>query len=177
MVFLRDQGWDIDIAAHVRRGGVVLGICGGYQILGRTVSDPDGIEGPPSQVPGLNLLDVETLLTADKTLAEVSGTETQTGAPVTGYEMHVGKTHGPGIGRPMLDLLGRFDGAVSPDGRVSGCYVHGLFASDAFRTEFLQRLRPDARAEIAYEASIDRVLDDLADHLESYLDIEGMISA
>ena len=177
LVFLRDQGWDIDIAAHVRRGGVVLGICGGYQILGRTVSDPDGIEGPPSQVPGLNLLDVETLLTADKTLAEVSGTETQTGAPVTGYEMHVGKTHGPGIGRPMLDLLGRFDGAVSPDGRVSGCYVHGLFASDTFRTEFLQRLRPDVRAEIAYEAGIDRVLDDLADHLESYLDIEGMISA
>lgn len=177
LVFLRDQGWDTDITAHVRRGGAVLGICGGYQILGRTVSDPDGIEGPPGQVPGLNLLDVETLLTADKTLAEVFGTETQSGAPVTGYEMHVGKTHGPGTGRPMLDLLGRFDGAVSPDGRVSGCYVHGLFASDAFRTEFLQRLRPGARAELAYEAGIDRALDDLADHLESYLDIEGMISA
>ncbi len=95
LAFVRDQGWDIDIAAHVRRGGAVLGICGGYQMLGRIVSDPDGIEGPPGESFGLGLLDIDTVLTTDKKLVEVSGNETQTGAAVSGYEMHVGESHGP----------------------------------------------------------------------------------
>ena len=175
LTFIRDQGWDIDIAAHVRRGGVVLGICGGYQMLGRTVSDPDGIEGPPGEAFGLGMLDIDTVQTADKTLVEISGTETQTGTVVTGYEMHVGETRGPDTDRPMLDLSGGSDGAISADGRVMGCYVHGLFGSDAFRTAFLQRLRPGARAALNYEAGVDDALDALADHLEAHLDIECMI--
>ena len=141
LAFVRDQGWDIDIAAHVRRGGAVLQSAAvircwaGPWLTGR-------IEGPAAAAAGLGLLDVETVLTSNKKLGEVSGRETHTGAAVAGYEMHVGDTDGPGAAVPMLDLSGQADGAVSPDGQVMGCYVHGLFSSDAFRTAFLQRLRP-----------------------------------
>ena len=180
LAFIRAQGWDIDITAHVRRGGAVLGICGGYQMLGRTVADPEGIEGPAAEAPGLGLLDVATTLTAAKKLVEVSVTERQTSAPVSGYEMHVGVTSGPDTARPMLDLSSgadgvMADGAMSRDGRISGCYVHGLFSSDSYRTTFLQRLRPAVREAMAYEAGIDATLDKLADHLEEHLDLEAMI--
>ena len=175
LTFIRAQGWDIDIAAHVRRGGAVLGICGGYQILGKSVSDPDGIEGPPAEAAGLGLLDIETRLTVAKKLVEVTGSETGSGLAVTGYEMHVGVTTGPDTARPMLTLSTGADGAMAAGAAVSGCYLHGLFSSDAFRTAYLQRLRPGAREALAYEAGIDATLDSLADHLEAHLDLDGMI--
>jgi adenosylcobyric acid synthase len=175
LAFIRSQGWDIDIAAHVRRGGAVLGICGGYQMLGKTVSDPEGIEGPPAEAPGLGLLDISTTLIAAKTLVEVSGREGLSDLPVAGYEMHVGVTTGPDTARPMLNLATGMDGAIAADGRVSGCYVHGLFSSDAFRAAYLQRIRPGSRAALAYEAGIDATLDALADHLEAHLDLAAMI--
>ena len=175
LVFIRAQGWDIDIAAHVRRGGAVLGICGGYQMLGKTVSDPEGIEGPPAEARGLGLLDISTTLIAAKTLVEVSGREWLSDLPVAGYEMHVGVTTGPDTARPMLNLATGMDGAIAADGRVSGCYVHGLFSSDAFRAAYLQRIRPGSRAALAYEAGIDATLDALADHLEAHLDLAAMI--
>ncbi len=132
----RAEGWDIDLAAHVRRGGRVLGLCGGFQMLGREISDPDGIEGPPQTVPGLGYLDFATALTGGKTLRRVSGTAC--GAPFEGYEMHVGETEGEGLSRPFLHFEdGRPEGAISADGRVAGCYVHGIFASDAFRHAWL----------------------------------------
>ena len=174
---LRAEGWGVDIAAHVRRGGAVLGLCGGYQMLGTTISDPQGIEGPAGHAPGLGLLDVETELTGDKTLTEAVGTDLDTGAPVRGYEMHVGKTSGPGLARPMIQLADGVDGAVSADGKVMGCYLHGLFASDPFRHAFLGRLRARASSGLAYEAEVERVLDDLADHLETHLDVDGLLAA
>ena len=132
----RAEGWDIDLAAHVRRGGRVLGLCGGFQMLGREISDPDGIEGPPQTVPGLGYLDFATALTGGKTLRRVSGTAC--GAPFEGYEMHVGETEGEALSRPFLHFEdGRPEGAISADGRVAGCYVHGIFASDAFRHAWL----------------------------------------
>ena len=175
LAFIRAQGWDIDIAAHVRRGGAVLGICGGYQMLGKSVADPDGIEGPPAEAVGLGLLDIETRMTAAKKLVEVSGAEAGSGQAVTGYEMHVGVTTGPDTARPMLILSTGADGAMAADAPVAGCYVHGLFSSDAFRTAYLQRLRPGAREALAYEAGIDATLDALAEHLEAHLDLDGMI--
>ena len=175
MRFLRSQGWDVDLHAHLRRGGWLLGLCGGYQMLGRTIRDPDGIEGEPGEEPGLGVLDLDTELTGAKRLAEVSGTERLTGRPVRGYEMHVGLTSGPSRSSPMLDLNGRSDGAVSPDGKVMGCYLHGLFASDAFRAAFLERLGVRATSGLAYERQIDSTLDALAGHLESSLDLDAII--
>ena len=175
MRFLRSQGWDVDLHAHLRRGGWLLGLCGGYQMLGRTIRDPDGIEGEPGEEPGLGVLDLDTELTGAKRLAEVSGTERLTGQPVRGYEMHMGRTSGPSRSSPMLDLNGRSDGAVSPDGKVMGCYLHGLFASDAFRAAFLERLGVRATSGLAYERQIDSTLDALAGHLESSLDLDAII--
>jgi adenosylcobyric acid synthase len=172
---LRAEGWDIDIAAHLRRGGHVIGLCGGYQMLGARIRDPSGIEGPPADVSGLGLLDIETELTADKTLIEAAGVELSTGAPVRGYEMHVGRTEGPSLVRPMLRLGAHEDGAVSPDGRVFGCYLHGLFASDDFRRAFLARLRPGRASHLAYDAQMERTLDALADHLEAHLDLDRLL--
>ena len=134
----RRNGWDIDLAAHVRRGGRVLGLCGGYQMLGTRVVDPDGIEGHPAQRAGLGLLDVQTELTREKTLVEVSGVSLADGVPFRGYEMHIGRTIGPDCARPLLRFAdGRVDGAVSADGRVRGTYVHGLFADDRQRAALL----------------------------------------
>ncbi|RBP13169.1 CobB/CobQ-like glutamine amidotransferase-like protein [Roseiarcus fermentans] len=135
---LREEGWDIDILAHVRQGGKVLGICGGYQMLGRTVRDPDGIEGPTCVAPGLGLLEVETVLAGDKTLRRCAGVCVPEEAPFAGYEIHVGQTFGPDAERPLLRFDdGRPDGAVGRGGRVRGCYVHGLFNDDRQRRVWL----------------------------------------
>jgi len=172
---LRAEGWDIDIRAHVRRGGRVLGLCGGYQMLGTSISDPHGIEGPARRVEGLGLLDVETTLGPEKRLANVEGTLRASGAPFSGYEMHVGETTGADLERPFLTFSdGRNDGAISQDGRVAGCYVHGLFSSDAARAAFLSELGVRAAGE-SYEATVDRVLDRLADHLAKHIDIEQLL--
>jgi len=165
----RAEGWDVDLAAHLRRGGRVLGICGGYQMLGRQVHDPDGIEGPAGSLPGLGLLDVETVLAPQKRLALTEGRHIATGAELRGYEIHLGRTEGPDCARPFLEIAGTPDGAVSPDGRVAGCYLHGLFASDAFRAAWLGTA-PGA----AYEAGVEAALDALADHLEAAMDLDGL---
>ena len=175
LAFLRAQGWDVDLAAHWRRGGRVLGICGGYQMLGRRVADPQGIEGAPGEAPGLGLLDVETVLSGPKVLTEAAGVETATGASVAGYEMHMGRTDGADCARPMLRLDGgAADGAVSDDGRVAGCYLHGLFGSDAFRSAFLKGLGGQGNG-LAYEAVVERSLDAIADRLEACVDVDGLL--
>jgi adenosylcobyric acid synthase len=176
LAFLRDQGWDIDILAHRRRGGRILGLCAGYQMLGREVADPQGIEGRAGAAPGLGLLDVATELTPAKTLRKVAGTHLATGAPVHGYEMHIGRTDGPDRARAALLLMGQGeDGARSVDGRVEGCYVHGLFAADAFRRRFLADLRPGRTSTVAYEQSIEEVLDRWAEHVARAVDTDRLL--
>jgi adenosylcobyric acid synthase len=171
----RAEGWDIDILAHVRRGGRVLGLCGGYQMLGKSIADPAGIEGSPGSAAGLGLLDVETVLGTEKTLREVEGIEVTTGQPVRGYEMHVGATTGPATARPMLRFCDGTAGARSVDGRVAGCYLHGLFASDAFRRAFIAGLGGDGDAGLAYETRIETTLDALAAHIERHLDVAALL--
>jgi adenosylcobyric acid synthase len=172
---LHAEGWDIDILAHRRRGGAVLGLCAGYQMLGRRVADPAGIEGAAGEAAGLGLLEVETVLTAEKRLAEVEGVALATGAPVRGYEMHVGRTSGPGTARPMLRLGEQLDGAVSADGRVMGCHLHGIFAGDAFRGAFLRSLGAMADATLIYDERVESALDALADHCEAHLDMAALL--
>ncbi|HVI91871.1 MAG TPA: cobyric acid synthase [Dongiaceae bacterium] len=171
-----EAGWDIDLKAHLRRGGSVLGLCGGFQMLGTRLDDPEGSEGPAGSVDGLGLLDVTTRLGGAKTLTEVSGHERETGVAIRGYEMHIGVTAGGGCDRPMLDLGGRPDGACSADGRVMGCYVHGVFASDAFRHAFLNRLKTRSASGLAYEQLVDALLDRLADHLSQHVDLDRLLS-
>ena len=175
LAFLRAQGWDVDILAHRRRGGHVLGICGGYQILGVALSDPDGVDGAAGEVEGLGLLEVETRLAGDKTLEEVSGNHLATSLGVRGFEMHVGQTTGADCARPMLDLGGRADGAVSTDGKVAGCYVHGLFAADDFRHAFLAALRARPDHGVAYEVTVEAALDELAEAMELHADLDKML--
>ena len=174
LAFLRAQGWDIDLAAHRRRGGRVLGICGGYQMLGRSIADPEGIEGAPGTSAGLGLLDVETVMLPDKHLSRVTGRHIATGAPVAGYEIHVGRTEGPDRARPVLELAGRAEGAESADGRVAGVYLHGLFGADTYRAAFLRQLGA-ATSAMSYEAGVDAVLDRLAEHLEAHLDLDRLL--
>lgn len=173
--FLRQQGWDIDIAAHVRRGGHVLGLCGGYQMLGRTIADPNGIEVPAGTTSGLGLLDVETTMIPDKTLTQVQAKHIASNCDVTGYEIHIGRTDGPDRARPMLEINGRPEGAMSVDGRIMGSYVHGIFSSDDFRTWFLEGLGARARPSL-YEKGIDAILDMLAEHLETHVDVDGLLT-
>ena len=177
LAFFRAQGWDLDLTAHLRRGGWVLGLCGGYQMLGTRIADPRGIEGEPGAAEGLGWLDVETTLTARKTLVTASGQDVTSGETVRGYEMHVGDTAGPGRARPMLSLNGRPEGAIAADGRVMGCYLHGLFAADGFRRDFLGRIRRRADSGLAYEAQVEATLDGLAAHLEAALDLDALLAA
>jgi adenosylcobyric acid synthase len=174
LAFLRTQGWDIDIKAHVRRGGHVLGLCGGYQMLGRTIADPEGIEGPAATVEGLGLLDIVTVMSADKSTRLVQGIHSATGTPVEGYEIHLGRSEGRDCERPVVMIDERPDGASTADGRVQGTYVHGLFTGDAFRKAWLAHL--GIASSLAYVTQIESALDGLADHLEAHLDIDAILS-
>ncbi len=167
--FVRSQGWEVDILAHHRRGGTVLGICGGYQMLGTLVRDPEGIEGPAGETRGLGLLDFATELGGDKTLVEVTGREQTSGETVRGFHMHVGRSSGPALDRPMVMIDGEAEGAVSLDGRVLGCYLHGLFAADGFRAAFLGRLAGRQVSDMAYDDQVEAALDDLADHVAAHV--------
>lgn len=173
LAFLRAQGWDVDIAAHLRRGGHLLGICGGYQMLGCEIRDPEGLESAaPTTVQGLGYLDTVTTMAREKTLTRFRRT-TADGIPIEGYEIHIGRTEGPGTANPMLVLDGRPEGAVGTDGRVGGCYVHGLFTGDAYRARFLSRFREGGQAAngLRYGEQVDRVLNELADRLADELDV------
>jgi len=174
--FFRQQGWGTDLATHVRRGGHVIGLCGGYQMLGRSVADPDGVEGQPGAVDGLDLLDVSTILQADKITRPVTGIHPDTATAVAGYEIHVGRTEGQGTARPWLEIAGQPSGAVSPDGRIVGSYVHGVFASDDFRGAYLAGLRPGRQASgLQYVDRVDDALNAWANQLEAELDLDRML--
>jgi adenosylcobyric acid synthase len=172
---LRAEGWHVDLATHHRRGGAVLGLCGGYQMLGKMIHDPLGLEGRPGSFPGLALLDVETTLVPSKTLTRVQARHVKSGTTVSGYEIHLGRTTGPDCDRPFTLIGDAPDGAQSRDGRVTGTYLHGLFSDDAFRRHFLESLGAEAGA-LAFEATLEDTLDELARHLARHLDIERLLA-
>lgn len=169
LVALRSEGWDRDIVDHARRGGRVIGICGGYQMLGRTIRDPDGIEGDIREVEGLGLLDVETVMAPEKRLANANARSLAYDVGLAGYEIHLGRTQGPDHGRPYVSIEGRPDGAMSPDGQIAGTYLHRLFDSEAFRAALLARFGIEGGAS-DYRQGVDQALDGVAEELEAHLD-------
>ncbi len=171
---LRAADWDIDILAHRRRGGIVLGLCGGYQMLGQTIADPEGVEGLAGTVDGLGLLEINTVLGGEKTTVPVSGKHEESGTTVSGYEIHLGRSDGPDCTRPFLRIDTLPEGATSIDGRVAGTYVHGLFASDNFRRAYLAKL--GGRSVARYEVGVEAALDGLAAHLAAHLDLDAILA-
>ncbi len=172
--FFRSQGWDIDLFAHHRRGGRILGLCGGYQMLGKRISDLQGIEGPPQSVEGLGLIDVETEMHPQKTVAMRDARYLPTGDLISGYEIHLGTTKGPDSVRAWVEVDGREEGAASQDGLVRGCYLHGLFVGDGFRSSFLKEFA--VSSEINYSQEVDLVLDELAAQMEVELDLDLILA-
>jgi adenosylcobyric acid synthase len=172
---LHAQGWADDIHAHHRLGGRVIGLCGGYQMLGRRVLDPHGIEGPIREAEGLGLLDVETVLEPEKTVRNVAARSVVHDEVLTGYEIHLGRTVGPDTLRPAVTIDGRPDGAVSPDGRVWGTYLHGIFGADAFRARLLADLGVQGAAG-GYMAGVETALDAIAGQLERHLDLDALLA-
>ncbi|MGR3572078.1 cobyric acid synthase [Brevirhabdus sp.] len=175
LAFLRAQGWDIDLRAHLRRGGHLLGLCGGYQMLGRLIDDPDGLEGGAGTLDGLGLLDVSTRMQPQKRLTQVQARHCATGAGVAGYEIHIGHTEGADCARPFCTVDGTPEGATSADGRVAGTYLHGLFNDDGFRAAWLRNLGA-APGQASYGATVEATLDALADHLERHMDLDALLA-
>jgi adenosylcobyric acid synthase len=176
LIDFRRNGWDRDLAAHRRRGGHVVGICGGYQMLGRVVRDPLGIEGKVTETDGLGLLDVETVMEPEKTVRNVTARSVAFDTPLSGYEIHLGSTTGPDCLRPTAVINSVEDGATSADGKVFGTYMHGLFGANAFRQKFLESLGVKGGG-VDYRAEVERALDELAAHLEKHLDCDAIFAA
>jgi adenosylcobyric acid synthase len=174
--FFRQEGWDIDILAHHRRGGAVLGICGGYQMLGRSIDDPEGIEGDAGHSTGLGLLQVDTVLAGSKQLRVEAAIHAASQQPLGGYHMHMGVSEGPDRDRPFALVDSVPEGAVNRDGSVAGTYLHGLFAADGFRAAFLAGIGATRTGKLAYEQSIENALDALAAHLEDHLDLDALLA-
>ncbi|MEM1139587.1 MAG: cobyric acid synthase, partial [Pseudomonadota bacterium] len=180
LAFLREQGWDHDIIAHARGGGRVLGICGGYQMLGRRIDDPYGVDGAPGTADGLGLLDVETRMTTEKRVAPVSGVCARTGEAISGYEIHMGRTTGQDTSRPFAHIgkgvaAKGADGATSANGKVQGTYFHGVFTNDGFRRAWLADAGAQTDPSLNYGAEVERALDALADGLEAAVDIDALL--
>lgn len=176
LAFLRAQGWDHDIMAHARAGGRVLGICGGYQMLGQRISDPHGVDGAPGEAKGLGLLEVDTVMTKDKCVALVRGIYARSGEAISGYEIHMGETGGPDTARPFAQIDGEPDGAISADGLIQGSYLHGAFTSDTFRRAWLADAGAKADPQLTYGAEVDRALDALAAGVEQAVDIDALFA-
>jgi adenosylcobyric acid synthase len=175
LAFLKQQGWDEDIRAHVRRGGHVLGICGGYQMLGRTVVDESGIEGEAGTATGIGLLDIDTHMTADKRLTTVTATHVPSGRSFSAYEIHIGQSNGADRARPFAKVQGQDEGAISADGRVAGSYLHGMFRDDGFRRAWLGSFGAES-SSASYSDTVEQTLDALADHLETHLDVTALLA-
>lgn len=170
-----DCGWSEDVCRHARRGGRVIGLCGGFQMLGKTIRDPQGSEGGRTEIAGLGLLDIETVMQETKTVRNVAGYAPAFDETVSGYEIHLGLTSGPDCAQAPVVIEGRPDGASSPDGRIWGTYLHGIFSAGGFRRKFLQMLGGDSDGR-AHHEKIDEALDSIAETLEETLDMDGIFA-
>lgn len=175
LAFLRQQGWDHDLIAHARTGGRILGICGGLQMLGVTVTDSCGSDGSPGSTEGLGLLDLHTTMHTDKTLARRKARCALTGATIEAYEIHQGVSSGSDAARPMAWIDDRPEGHRSACGRIEGTYLHGLFSNDDYRRQWLQRAGASTVSTLAYEHRVELALDRIADGLAEHVDFEALL--
>ena len=177
LLMLRNQGWHHDILAAWRTGAHIVGLCGGFQMLGKRIEDADAADGLAGSADGLGLFDMTTTMTLEKVVRPMSGTTLAHGDHVTGYEIHTGRSHGPALSRPFSELDdGSCDGAIAGGGRLIGTYLHGVFASDAFRSRWLERLCSGRSSTLDYEDSVESALDELADGLEMALDVDALLA-
>lgn len=176
LAFIKAQGWYHDLHAHARQGGVIMGLCGGYQMLGRMIHDPEGLDGEAGSVEGLGLLDVETVMQGPKTVRLAHGVVRGLNRVVEGYEIHSGKTTGPDTTRPFIDLEHGPDGALRADGRIGGTYMHGLFSANGFRSAWLHNLGASSTGGLDYRAGVEAALDSLADEMEAHLDSDALLA-
>ena len=172
---LRENGWERPIKSFAEQGGQVLGICGGYQMLGKAIRDPLRLESNVEHTVGLGLLDVETVMRPKKHTKNSNPRSVEFGCQLAGYEIHTGETIGPDCERPMVDFGSYTDGAMSLSGNVRGCYLHGLFNADEFRAAFLRQLGTESDGT-SFTESIDKALDELAEAIESNLDVDGLLA-
>jgi len=176
LAFLREQGWDSQIEKHLRYGGKLLGICGGFQMLGDRVDDPDGLESNAGSSTGLGWLAMTTRLIAGKQLRNVQGVFLPADTAIHGYEIHSGVSEGSALLRPMLQLGERNEGAISDDGQVMGCYLHGLFDRAEACNGILQWAGLRGERAVDYDDHRQKDLDRLADLIEEHLDTERLLS-
>ncbi|MEL6758604.1 MAG: cobyric acid synthase CobQ, partial [Pseudomonadota bacterium] len=165
-----------DVHAHARAGGRVLGICGGYQMLGKSIFDPHGHDGMPGTAEGLGLLDIETAMTGEKRVATIDAISPLIDDPVSGYEIHIGESFGPDTQRPIFTVNGKPDGASSANGLIEGTYLHGVFSHDGFRQAWLRSVRGSFESVLNYEDSVETALDELADGVERAIDIDHLFA-
>ncbi|MEM1051102.1 MAG: cobyric acid synthase [Pseudomonadota bacterium] len=177
LAMLRDQGWDHDIIASVRTGAHLVGICGGFQMLGTRIKDPNGVDGTPGSADGLGLVSMTTVMTDDKIVRPLNAVSIQGQVPLSGYEIHTGRSEGPALDHPFCTLAdGARDGVFVNGGQIIGTYLHGVFASDAFRERWLSGLRCGRTSTLNYEEDVEAALEELADGLEEALDIEAILA-
>ncbi len=174
--YIKDCGWENDIISHYRRGGFVMGICGGYQMLGKKINDPKNYEGNIKSIDGIRLLDCETTMSDNKNLSPYVGTDIITNTKFSGYKMHMGITTGNDTNNPFsIDINNKKDGAISKCGKVFGSYVHSIFNDDTFRQKFLKNITGFEIEVQSYDKNVETTLDQLACHIEKYIDIDEIL--
>lgn len=174
--WLKQEQWQEHIYKHLRYGGKVIGICGGYQMLGKQLHDPNGIEGPAGSGEGLGLLDFETTLENQKQLTRVDGNFTWDNSSVSGYEIHMGISKGPALNNPAVQLKDKVDGVISEDEQIMGTYLHGLFDKETALHSLLNWGGLDNIEHFDYDDLRERELDRLADEMQQHIDIDLLLS-
>ncbi|MCV0384271.1 MAG: cobyric acid synthase [Erythrobacter sp.] len=177
LAMLRAEGWDHDVIAAFRGGAHLVGLCGGFQLMGTWIEDPEGVDGHSGGAAGLGLLDMVTEMAGRKIVRHVRGTTTMHGDRIEGYEIHTGRSRGAALEKPFAVLEdGTPDGAFAAGGRMLGTYLHGVFANDGFRTRWLCDLRSGRAGTLDYEEGVERALDELADGVAAVLDVDALFA-